>query len=264
MVTTGPPRQGQHVDLRLAGRVAQKEGREALNGVLDSLPATLTEHPRIVLWRRHKRGGIVTKPPLTRQNRPASTTDARTWCDYPTALDVLRRNPGLFDGVGIVLGDLGDGWHLAGIDLDSCLDAVGRLAAWAEPFVTLLDTYGEISPSELGIKLFFRIPTTDLPAWRARLSILATQAGCKRSIGANGANHGPAVAGATGDSVAIKPGKRPRQHGIPRGRVLPGRRQPRAAGPAASSPWAGSGYGRALGRRHRRAERYLRVSLRSV
>jgi hypothetical protein len=44
-------------------------------------------------------------------------------------------------GLGIQLGDLGDGLFLGGVDLDSCIDESGCLAPWAEPFLAALDTY---------------------------------------------------------------------------------------------------------------------------
>jgi len=58
-------------------------------------------------------------------------------------------------GIGIELGNLGDGWHLCGLDLDSCIGDDGELAPWAAAFLPALSTYGETSPSGTGIKAFF-------------------------------------------------------------------------------------------------------------
>ena len=88
-----------------------------------------------------------------------SDTDPAAWATRSEALAWLRRQPSGFDGgIGIVLGDYGDGEHLAGLDVDSCFDDDGKLAAWAAPiFEFLKPTYCEFSPSGNGFKAFFCI-----------------------------------------------------------------------------------------------------------
>jgi len=58
-------------------------------------------------------------------------------------------------GVGLELGDLGNGRILAGVDLDTCRDEAGVVAPWALELVDKFATYTEVSPSGTGPKLFF-------------------------------------------------------------------------------------------------------------
>ena len=60
-------------------------------------------------------------------------------------------------GVGIELGDLGDGRALGGIDLDTCRAPDGRFEPWAHTQMARFGTYAEISPSGTGAKLFFLV-----------------------------------------------------------------------------------------------------------
>ena len=164
-----------------------------------AIPEFLTTQPRWLLWRNEVRKakngepGKPTKVPKTSRNTNASSTEAATWAPFATIAAALHRVPGLFDGLGVVLGDLGDGLHLGGIDLDSCLDGDGALAEWAKPFVAVLQTYGEISPSGSGLKFFLRCRIEDAAAVRAAFEIGPKAWGRKQTIGANGAEHGPAV-----------------------------------------------------------------------
>ena len=160
---------------------------------LAAIPGFLTGLPRWLVWRNESRGGKQTKVPKTARNTAATSTSPDTWASFDAIANVIRRQPRLFDGPGIVLGDLGNGEHLCGIDLDSCLNDDGALADWAEPFGVCLPTFGEVSPSERGLKFFFRCRADDARTVRAAFGIPDKAWGCKRSIGANGANHGPGV-----------------------------------------------------------------------
>jgi predicted P-loop ATPase len=121
----------------------------------DAIAVSLTKLHRWVLWRRSltsptgsKTPPRWTKPPLQRDGSNASTTRAETWCSFTEARRVLRSDDQL-DGLGIMLGDLGNGHHLIGFDLDNCItDDAGTLAAWTTPIVNVLScSYGEYSPS---------------------------------------------------------------------------------------------------------------------
>jgi primase-polymerase (primpol)-like protein len=57
-------------------------------------------------------------------------------------------------GAGIMLGRLDDGRYLVGIDLDLVLSAAGEVQPWAQSVLDACQTYAEISPSGVGIKLF--------------------------------------------------------------------------------------------------------------
>ena len=84
----------------------------------DAIPEFLTTQSRWVLWREISRKGKKTKAPFTTDNTAASSTNSRTWETFPTVADVLQRNPRVFDGFGFNLGELGNGEHCCGIDLD--------------------------------------------------------------------------------------------------------------------------------------------------
>ena len=59
-------------------------------------------------------------------------------------------------GIGIELGDLGDGRCLAGIDLDSCRQGQ-EIVGWALEVIQAFNSYTEISPSGGGAMIFFLI-----------------------------------------------------------------------------------------------------------
>jgi hypothetical protein len=86
------------------------------------------------------------------------------------------------DGVGVVLGQLPDGRHLAGADLDTCVDPeTGEIAPWARKRIAETPSYAEISPSGTGVKIIcFVDPAPELPKK-------------KRTMGANGVAHPPAI-----------------------------------------------------------------------
>lgn len=118
---------------------------------------------RWVLWRNEKRNGRATKIPKQITGKEASSTDAKTWATR-AACEAARERIGA-DGVGIILGDLGNGYTLAGIDLDSCFSK-GATTAWAESVLTAFGTYAETSPSGTGCKLFFLLRGGDMPRVR--------------------------------------------------------------------------------------------------
>ena len=138
---------------------------------LAAIPDFLTRLPRWLVWRNEDRGGKQTKVPKTARNTAATSTRPDTWAPFDVIADVIRRQPRLFDGPGIVLGDLGDGEHLCGIDLDSCLNDDGAIADWAKPFSACLPTYGEVSPSGRGLKFFFRCRADDARSSTGRLRL---------------------------------------------------------------------------------------------
>ncbi|MDC0934984.1 PriCT-2 domain-containing protein [Pirellulales bacterium] len=123
----------------------------------DNIPPELKKLDRWVGWRWkwvEKNGkGKWTKVPIvagTQSN--ASTNDPSTWCSFRKALSVYKRNQ--VDGIGIVLGDLGDGRTLAGIDCDSCRDLEsGHLTESAAAAVAMISSYTEVSPTATGVKI---------------------------------------------------------------------------------------------------------------
>ncbi len=157
-------------------------------------PDDLVAIPRWVVWREQTRKGKKTKPPRTVRNELASATDPKDWSEHAAVTAVMAKNPDLFDGAGIILGQFCPTEFLAGIDLDTCLHN-GSLAPWAAPFITLFPTYTEISPSGMGLKLFFTVTLADVPALKAALGLGEKQWGRKRTFGdaTNGHDHPPAA-----------------------------------------------------------------------
>ena len=165
---------------------------------LNSIPASLTDLPRWLLWHEEPRAadGKPTKVPKTAANRAASSTNPKTWSAFTPIADALRTAPqNRFDGLGIVLGVLPDGRHICGIDLDCCLDEHGNLAPWARPIVEALRTYLERSPGGRGLKSIFLARAEDAGELREMFGIDAGKWGNRRSVigAANGEEHGPAI-----------------------------------------------------------------------
>lgn len=117
---------------------------------------------RWVAWRTEDRDGEPTKVPYNPvTGGKAMANQPSTWATRRAA--TRRAKMMKADGVGIMLGDLGDGSHLCGVDLDSCLDGE-ILAGWAEEVIYRFKTYTDISPSLKGVKLFFLVSDRDRQA----------------------------------------------------------------------------------------------------
>ena len=97
--------------------------------------------------------------------RKAEADDPATWGIRSAAQATADRLPKPFGagGVGIELGELGNGLALGGIDLDTCRDPAGTLAPWAAEILAEFATYAEVSPSGTGIKVFFTYAAPESP-----------------------------------------------------------------------------------------------------
>jgi hypothetical protein len=163
-----------------------------------TIPPYLTDLDRWILWQNVIRAGKQTKIPISVRGGPAAdVTDPRNWGSHAFCAAARVRTQGAWDGEGIVLGDLGTGEALVGLDLDSCL-VDGRLAEWARPYLDALDTYAEVSPSGVGLKLFFRVSQAELPTIRAAFAIPPNMNGRKKTYpngngNGTGEAHGPAA-----------------------------------------------------------------------
>ena len=119
-------------------------------------PATATERDYWAVWKYVDDR----KVPHTVQGRYASCSNPADWCSYDEALRVFERYRRYYAGLAFAFLDppeVPDHLALSGIDLDSCLNASGELKPWARPFLEqLYDTYAEISPRGLGLKLWVR------------------------------------------------------------------------------------------------------------
>jgi Protein of unknown function (DUF3631) len=132
----------------------------------------LKTHPHWLAWEERIKhpGDKPTKVPINPiSGGHAQTDNPSTWSTRKEAerrSERLAKN-GTKGGIGIVLGDLGDGRHLAGIDLDKCRDLKsGKTSDWAGEAIDRFDTYSEISPSGEGIKMFFLMRPADVKAAR--------------------------------------------------------------------------------------------------
>jgi hypothetical protein len=124
----------------------------------------------------------------------AKADQPRTW-GLRSAAEVRAKmlpKPHKTGGVGIQLGDLGDGRAIGGVDLDSCRSDDGAFSPWATKVMARFPTYCEVSPSGGGCKLFFIYATADLPALRAEMGDATHSKLWQRTAGHDGA-HPPAI-----------------------------------------------------------------------
>lgn len=113
--------------------------------------------------------GKIDKAPINAKNgRPASNTKSQTWALLEQAKAFVSRLHGEKGkpGVGVVMGQPMGEYQIAGIDLDGCLDENGSLKPWAKKIVALAPSYTEISPSGLGVKIFFLVRPADIKKLR--------------------------------------------------------------------------------------------------
>jgi predicted P-loop ATPase len=150
---------------------------------------------RWVAWRSEPRGCKVTKVPYAPTGRRAKADDPATWGTRAEAEARAKKIVnGQGGGIGIQLGDLGEGTHLCGIDLDSCIAEDGALAAWALEILRTAPTYTERSPSGRGLKLFFCTASEDVRPFLDRIRVRHDDWGTRRGVtGEDGRDHGPAV-----------------------------------------------------------------------
>lgn len=109
---------------------------------------------RFIVWRKEARNGKPCKTPYSplSMGRKAKMDDPATWGTLAQAQAAF--DTGGYTGIGVVLGDLGDGTWLVGLDLDACLSPeTVQLADWARPHLERWRyTWHEVSPSGTGVK----------------------------------------------------------------------------------------------------------------
>ncbi|NOJ59747.1 DNA primase [Arthrobacter sp. 260] len=112
------------------------------------LPVEMTSKARWMRWKPVRRGGRVTKLPITTEGKPASSTNTATWCSYQVA-----RQSTLGTGLGFALGE-----GIGCIDLDHCI-IDGVVAEWARAILdSCPPTYIEVSQSGEGLHIFGLLP----------------------------------------------------------------------------------------------------------
>lgn len=120
--------------------------------------------PRWVAWQTEERKGEPTKVPYSPVTTGrAKADDPTTWGSHEQAKARAAQLPKPLGvgGIGLELGDLGDGRIIAGVDLDTCQDDAGAFKPWALEVMERFGTYAETSPSGTGCKLFFLITASD-------------------------------------------------------------------------------------------------------
>lgn len=123
---------------------------DILTILADNIPLVMRDSSRWLGWRWEAdiAAGKWNKPPIDIcRDRKGSSTNAATWCDFPTALSAAESS--FVDGIGFALGD-----GFCGVDFDNCRNrATGIIAADVQAYIARLNTYGEVSPSGEGAKL---------------------------------------------------------------------------------------------------------------
>lgn len=143
----------------------------------DNLPAACRILPNWLQWKFGKRDGKITKMPVDRFGKLASSTAPHTWCHLDEARKALES--GIGDGIGFVFTRASG---ITGIDLDHCRDAsTGEIDAWAEAYLNRLNSYSEISPSGEGIHILVKGALPQVWTARERTS-QATVTGRRRAL----------------------------------------------------------------------------------
>jgi primase-polymerase (primpol)-like protein len=109
----------------------------------------------------------INKAPLNpKSGGNAQNSNPATWGTRQAAeaSATTLKAPGNKPGVGIEMGDLGDGTFLCGVDLDGCHDKGPE--PWAEEVCNRIDSCAKISPSGEGVKAFLRVKAEEVPAIR--------------------------------------------------------------------------------------------------
>ena len=138
---------------------------------INNAPRTLNDladSSRWMAWRQEQRAnGKPTKVPYDpNSRRKGSSTNPTTWGTRDQAERRAQRL-GQPVGVGIVLGDLGSGFDLVGLDLDGCVIDDNRslkLTSWANEVLDRFDSYAEISPSGNGVHILCLLHSDDRDA----------------------------------------------------------------------------------------------------
>lgn len=136
----------------------------------ESVPAELRERPQWVCWRYKRVDGTWTKVPvaalggirsegehknkLFTAGNSASSTDPATWARFDIALAYYQGHRRSIDGIGYVFAKDDP---FCGVDLDDCRDREADvIKPWGQRFISLLDSYTEVSPSGTGVKVWCR------------------------------------------------------------------------------------------------------------
>jgi putative DNA primase/helicase len=123
---------------------------------LTEVPSTLKNIPNWVSWKLVKKDGEDSKVPfISGTTRHASSTDSSTWTTFETAL--ANTSVSSTEGVGFVIHGQAIAEQVVGFDLDGCRNPhTGEITAWADAIINQLDSYTEITPSGLGLRVWVK------------------------------------------------------------------------------------------------------------
>lgn len=117
---------------------------------VDTMPREMRERPQWVCWKEVIREGKATKVPINPKTGGTARSDRpSTWGTLEQAVEALGQHPD-WAGIGFMFSQ--DDPY-TGIDLDKCLNPDGTLKEWARPWVALLDSYTEVTPSGTGLHI---------------------------------------------------------------------------------------------------------------
>src|SRR5262245_13931117 len=150
---------------RRNGPIYIADSAENLPGLREKINLTDLAHLDLwVGWREEIRPGRdkPTKVPYDpRTGRKAESDNPATWATRGEAELWAATHNG--NGAVLMLGPIGDGRHLGGVDLDTCHDPEnGETELWAREVIIRFDCYAEVSPSATGHKVFFLYPLAKL------------------------------------------------------------------------------------------------------
>ena len=118
-----------------------------------NIPEELKRWNQWVCWKAEEQNGKVKKVPYSpTTGRRAKINESDTWADFNTAVDSYIN--GKYDGFGFVLtkDDPFVAW-----DLDECrYSKIGMINRKALNIISQLDSYSEVSPSGLGIRIIVK------------------------------------------------------------------------------------------------------------
>jgi hypothetical protein len=137
---------------------------------------------RVVLQRGRK---VTTA--WTPGNTKADPGNPATWATFADASATLERNPKLFDGLAIVLGNSGAGAYRVALALRNCIDEHGNVVGWAARIRTACPTYTERTGSGHGLRMFFTAAAEVTRAAPSLFGYPASQSSCHRTVGTDGA-----------------------------------------------------------------------------
>lgn len=134
----------------------------------ENIPQELKDKPSWAVWRNDMVGDKARKTPYQTNGNRASSTEPKHWGPFEKAKKVYEDSQGKenYSGVGFTLGNGGSGYTV--IDLDDCLDEKGNMNDLARDILGRLDSYTEVSPSGVGLKIWVRGKKPEGTKWPSR------------------------------------------------------------------------------------------------